>query len=365
MSIIKDFSAALRLMERWNRARLLIVGEPGAGKTHSARRLFDALDLSGAFVAVDCGALHEGTAESELFGVKRGAYTGANSTRKGAAARAAGGVLFLDEIGELSLDLQKKLLRLIQSGEYAALGGGATEVADCHIVCATNRDLAADVEAGRFRRDLWWRLNGSVWRLPPLEERIDDLDAIAPALYESLRSQMTERAQVEVPATLPPEVVGVLKRAAWPGQVRQVGHVLRDLLTIGDVTTTAVADLVDVPAEAEPEAAPADHAARWRGEAMRLTRDQGWWTSADLAAALGVTPRTVRRWLALAKGIEVEGGNGRGTRYRTRVKKADKSGHGRAKRCNRSAFRESGQKRTSSNVIPLPLLDFADSGEVG
>jgi two-component system response regulator HydG len=160
-------------------ANVLIVGESGTGKELLARFIHERSARSrGPFVAVNCSAIPETILEAELFGHERGAFTGAIARREGRFAKASGGTLFLDEIGELSPQVQVKLLRVLQEGEYDPVGGDTVK-ADVRIVAATNRDLAAEVEAGRFRQDLLFRIVGATVWLPPLRDRRREIPILA------------------------------------------------------------------------------------------------------------------------------------------------------------------------------------------
>jgi transcriptional regulator with GAF, ATPase, and Fis domain len=201
---------------------VLILGETGTGKDLVARRLHQRSARSSApLVQVDCTTLTPTLMEAELFGHVRGAFTGATADRAGRVKLAAGGTLFLNEIGELPLQQQSKLLRLIQDHEYEPVGSSRTQRADVRIVAATNRDLAADVAAGSFRADLYYRLAGFPLLLPPLRERLDDL----PALVEHLLQRQAEllRRPVEAPSAA---VMAVLQRHDWPGNIRELRAVI-------------------------------------------------------------------------------------------------------------------------------------------
>src|SRR5260221_235394 len=162
---------------------LTLIGETGTGKDVAAHAVHEASARAGApFVVFDCGAVAPNLVESELFGHERGAFTGAHVEREGAFERARGGTLFLDEIGELPLDLQPRLLRALDCGSIRRVGGGRDRTTDVRVVAATNRDLAALVEAKQFRQDLYFRLAAAVVQLPPLRERLQDPPPLLPPL---------------------------------------------------------------------------------------------------------------------------------------------------------------------------------------
>ncbi|PIE71912.1 MAG: Fis family transcriptional regulator [Deltaproteobacteria bacterium] len=197
---------------------VLITGETGTGKELAARAVHGlSLRANGPFAVVDCTALPEHLLESELFGVKKGAFTGAESDRSGRVAHAEGGSLFLDEIGELPLPLQAKLLRLIQEKVYTPLGGGGERPADVRIIAATHRDLEQESRQGRFRQDLFYRLSVIRLHLPPLRERMEDLPLLLDHFMETF-SRIHERSVLR----LSPEARIRLMRHDYPGNIREL-----------------------------------------------------------------------------------------------------------------------------------------------
>ncbi len=201
---------------------VLISGETGTGKELVARRVFRQSDRAhSAFVQLNCAALPETLAESELFGHRRGAFTGATSDRRGKFALADGGTLFLDEVGELSLPLQAKLLRVLQSGEIQRVGEDATTTVDVRIIAATNRDLAAEAAAGRFRADLYQRLAVYPLSVPPLRERTGDIAKLSGYFMERLARELG-KPQMRLSAS----ALQRLQAYDWPGNVRELQHVL-------------------------------------------------------------------------------------------------------------------------------------------
>jgi anaerobic nitric oxide reductase transcription regulator len=206
---------------------VLILGETGTGKELVARRLH-ALSARARqpLVQVNCAALPESLAESELFGHEKGAFTGAVATRAGKFELADGGTLFLDEVGELPLSTQPKLLRALQSGELQRVGQDRVQKVDVRVIAATNRDLAAEVRAGRFRPDLFHRLSVFPIRVAPLRERREDVPLLAARLLERSLVRLGARR-----ASLSPATLAVLESSDWPGNVRELEHViLRGLL---------------------------------------------------------------------------------------------------------------------------------------
>lgn len=202
------------------RATVLLQGESGTGKELFARALHDLSDRRDrAFISLNCAALPEGLIESALFGHEQGAFTGAVKRSLGAFERANGGTLLLDEISELRLDLQAKLLRVLQEQEFERVGGSSPIRVDVRIVATTNRDLAAESEAGRFRRDLYFRLNVVTIKVPPLRERREDIPALVARFAVRTASELGREAPALAPAT-----EEVLSRYSWPGNIRELQH---------------------------------------------------------------------------------------------------------------------------------------------
>jgi two-component system response regulator FlrC len=239
-------------------ASVLITGESGTGKEVLARHIHAASRRArGPFVALNCAALPETLLESELFGHEKGAFSGAVAARKGKFEQAEGGTLLLDEIGEMDPRLQAKLLRVIQEREVDRLGGAQPVKVDVRLLAATNRDLAAEVRAGRFREDLWFRLNVVALRIPPLRERPGDIVPLA----EHFARRFT--AANGLPAmALAPSALAALAAHPWPGNVRELENTLHRavLLATGPVIDAAAIELTPMAAAsaaAEPIAAMA------------------------------------------------------------------------------------------------------------
>ena len=200
-------------------ATVLLLGESGTGKELAAESVhLESPRRDGPFVVVDCGALPATLIEAELFGHEAGAFTGATSTRVGAFEAAHGGTVFLDEIGELALELQPKLLRVIERREIQRVGGTTRIPVDVRVVAATNRDLQAEVNARRFRTDLYFRLAVLIITLPPLRERSDDLPALVDAILDGLGDRTSPMARALAGGELLPDLL----RHTWPGNVREL-----------------------------------------------------------------------------------------------------------------------------------------------
>jgi DNA-binding NtrC family response regulator len=207
-------------------APVLITGESGTGKELAADAIHAASPrASRAFEVVDCGGLPPTLIESELFGHEKGAFTGATADREGAFERADGGTLFLDELGELPIDLQPKLLRALGEGEIRRVGAKKGRRVDVRVVAATNRDLRREVNAGRFRPDLFYRLAVIQVRMPPLRERSDDI----PVLANVLLARIIADRQLGAPFALDAETLDALARHSWPGNVRELRNYLEQL----------------------------------------------------------------------------------------------------------------------------------------
>lgn len=211
-------------------APVLIQGESGTGKELAARALHACSQRSqGPLIAVNCGAIPENLLEAEFFGARKGSYTGATQDRPGYFQAAQGGTLFLDEIGDLPLAMQAKLLRSIQERKARPLGSTQEETVDVRIVSATHRDLAADVQSGRFRQDLYYRLNVIEVTLPPLRERREDL----PALCRALLSKLARESQMPEPE-LDAVSLAHISQLPLPGNVRELENVLHRAIALGD-----------------------------------------------------------------------------------------------------------------------------------
>jgi two-component system repressor protein LuxO len=229
-----------------SRATVFITGESGTGKELCAQAIHQLSPRrDGPFVAVNCGAIPRELMESEMFGHVKGAFTGAAGTREGAIARANGGTLLLDEICEMDLALQVKLLRVLQSGEFTKVGGNEVERADVRYLCATNRDPWAEVQAGRFREDLYYRLHVVPCAMPPLRERNGDVLLLARhflALYAEEEGKSF--------SDFGPDAMEALSRHSWPGNIRELQNVLRNVVLFHDGESVSAAMLSRLDANA-------------------------------------------------------------------------------------------------------------------
>ncbi|WP_382163394.1 sigma-54 interaction domain-containing protein [Hydrogenophaga sp. ANAO-22] len=248
-----------------SQATVLLLGESGTGKELFARAVHLASGRHDQpFIKVNCSAIPETLFESELFGYERGAFTGANTARAGWFEQAHGGTIFLDEIGELPLAMQSKLLRTLQEGTLVRLGGTRELKVNVRLVAATNRELAREVQAGRFRQDLYYRLNVIPIRLPSLRERGEDVRALA--LHFVNRANQAHQRNVN----LAPDALARLEAHDWPGNIRELGNLIERLVLLADHTLVTAATLERFMPQAQ---AQAQNAAAPTGETEPLVRD--------------------------------------------------------------------------------------------
>lgn len=228
----KAMSDVLQLIRKVapTQSTVLIRGETGCGKELVARGVHDeSLRKDKAFVAVNCGALPEHLIESELFGHKKGSFTGADSQREGLFEVANGGSIFLDEIGELPLSMQAKLLRVLESGDIRRVGDNQTLHVDVRVICATHRDLDSMVDSGTFREDLMFRINTFEIHVPALRERMEDVMPLARHLYLRHRPE-----HVSIENVFADETIQILKQHPWPGNVRELANVVEHATILCD-----------------------------------------------------------------------------------------------------------------------------------
>lgn len=316
-------------------APVLICGESGTGKELTAQALHASSHRgSGPLVAVNCSAIPENLLETEFFGVKKGAYTGANADREGYFQAARGGTLFLDEIGDLPLSMQSKLLRAIQERCVRPVGGTLEESVDVRIISATHRNLAREVQEGRFRQDLYYRLNVIEIDIPPLRERREDL----PALCEALLARIAQESGLPVPR-LTPAMLGQLARHPLPGNVRELENLLHRAVALSEGgelsldsvdTTPAIFDPLDpeitptVPGVLPPSASaatpstlselPSDlqgHLDRQERDILIQALQETGFNRTAAAAKLGISLRQIRYRIARLN-IETPQGNDSG-----------------------------------------------------
>jgi transcriptional regulator with PAS, ATPase and Fis domain len=274
---------------------VLITGETGTGKELIARAIHSLSPRAkGPFVVVNCGALPDTLLESELFGYKAGAFTGANRDKPGRFALARGGTLFLDEIGEVSPALQVRLLRVLQERTYEPLGGTASEIADMRIVVATNRDLAEMVRTGSFRQDLYYRVNVVRVELPPLRQRKEDI----PVLVEQFITRFNRLHGKSITA-VSAEALSLMMAYDWPGNIRELENVIERAFVLCPEGPIGIEHLSEeLAARGGDREAPATiRAARdmMEAQAFRAALERNRWNCLATARELGIHKSTLFR----------------------------------------------------------------------
>jgi Nif-specific regulatory protein len=284
-----------RLMEKVSKSRatVLLLGESGTGKTLIARIIHESSPRSEMpFVKLNCAAIPENLLEAELFGYEKGAFTGADRAKAGRIEEARGGTLFLDEIGEMSLLMQTKLLRFLQEKEFERLGSNQTKEADVRIISATNLTLTQAIAEGRFRQDLYYRLNVFPIRVPSLRDRVEDVELL---LAHFMRKFSVEYRKTLTPA---PETLALLTAYEWPGNVREMENLIERLAIVTESGEIRPGDLPShitdkKIANAAPILVPKPSGSLEeieRREIMAALRRNGW-IQARAAKELGLTER--------------------------------------------------------------------------
>lgn len=286
----------VRQVAKWN-TTVLIRGESGTGKELIANAIhYNSPRMKGSFVKLNCAALPENLLESELFGHEKGAFTGATSQRKGRFEQADGGTLFLDEIGEISPAFQAKLLRVLQEGELERVGGMKTIKVDVRLIAATNRDLEAEVKEGKFREDLYYRLNVMPLHMPPLRDRIEDIPDLARFLVEKIARQQGR------PLEILDSAIRQLMRYDWPGNVRELENCLERAAIMGEDGTIDrdVVNLTGLEERFQPGEIPGtrervdyDDPELDEREKVIAALEESGWVQAKAARLLGMTPRQI------------------------------------------------------------------------
>jgi two-component system response regulator AtoC len=272
MRVVRDLVAKVAPTN----AAVLLTGESGVGKEVVAKAIHQAsLRAGNPFLKVNCAALPEELLESELFGHERGAFTGAYRDKPGKFEQAAKGTLMLDEIGEVPVRLQAKLLHILQDGEFARVGGERILHTDVRVLAATNRDLEQEIKAGRFREDLFYRLNVVEIRIPPLRERRDEIPALAEHFLKRANAQYGRAVDI------PPSIMQRLVEHAWPGNIRELENLVKRTVVmgsaeqirrdLGSAVTPAAAAMATAGAVAAPSAA--DERLNLKAIARQAARD--------------------------------------------------------------------------------------------
>jgi DNA-binding NtrC family response regulator len=277
------------------REPVLIVGESGTGKELVANAIHKNSDRAGRpFIKVNSAALSPTLLESELFGHEKGAFTGAVARRVGRFEQAHGGTLFLDEIGDLGIDLQAKLLRVLQSGQFESVGGDAVLQVDVRLLTATNRDLPARIAEGHFREDLFYRLNVLTIELPPLRQRREDIPLLAEHILHRLAGKYDWPH-----LTLSPEALMYLTAQPWPGNVRELQNVLARaailargrVIGVGDLQSPALSVSTSAGATASGSLLLRDILAETECRVIRQALEEEKWNRTQAARVLGISRR--------------------------------------------------------------------------
>jgi two-component system response regulator AtoC len=278
---------------------VLINGETGTGKELIAGAIHhNSLRAARNFVKVNCAALQENLLESELFGHERGAFTGADKQRIGRFEQSDGGTLFLDEIGDMSANTQAKILRVLQEHEFERLGGTRTIRVDVRLIAATNRNLAAMVESGGFREDLFYRLNVVQIEMPPVRDRKEDIPALTNFFIKRFAVELKKRIE-----GVTPEALKLLMRYNWPGNIRELENTIEraallsderlisaDDLRIGGTGTTTDSDTPQTVVKIPPQGVPLEEIERQAViEALKMAN----WVQKDAAELLSISPRVM------------------------------------------------------------------------
>jgi transcriptional regulator with GAF, ATPase, and Fis domain len=273
-------------------ATVLLLGETGTGKGMVADAIHQMSDRRDRpMVTVNCASLPGNLIESELFGRERGAFTGAEARRAGRFEVADGGTIFLDEIGEMPLELQPKLLRILQDGEFERLGSSKTIKVDVRVIAATSRDLMNDVRHGRFRQDLFYRLNVFPITIPPLRERAEDIPLLANHFVQKHARKLGKRIE-----GIPSETIEMLLQYDWPGNVRELDHVIERAVIICAETVLRISEkLSNIPAQSRTNA-DREMVAVEREHIQKVLAETRWRIEgpAGAAAILNLKPSTLR-----------------------------------------------------------------------
>jgi DNA-binding NtrC family response regulator len=247
---------------------VLLLGESGTGKELVARAIYlHSRRAQGPLLAINCAAIPETLLESELFGHEKGAFTGADNRRIGKFEQCHRGTIFLDEVGDMPLATQAKILRLLQDGQFQRVGGNSTLSADVRIIAATNQDLEDMIDAGRFRRDLYYRLRGVALTLPPLRDRLEDIPELAGYFLCRLNRQLGTAVQ-----TIDGTALDRLQKHAWPGNIRELQSVLREAMIVstGPILLPEFLPLAGEADAADDDILPAELAATNSGDWRQL-----------------------------------------------------------------------------------------------
>jgi len=274
-----------------SKASVLLLGESGTGKTLVAKILHELSTRSGSpFVKINCASLPENLLESELFGYEKGAFTGAVRSKAGRVEEADGGTIFLDEIGELTLPLQAKLLRFLQEKEFERLGSAITKKVDVRVLAATNRDLAAGVAEGTFREDLYYRLNVFPIYVPPLRERKDDIPDLLRHFVGKISQEYGRNVVISKTA------MGLLTEYDWPGNVREMENLIERLVIMADgdeIDASLLPSFLSEQGNAQSPDQPLSRIEEIERKEVLAALERNRWNQTRTAKELGVTLRQI------------------------------------------------------------------------
>jgi transcriptional regulator with GAF, ATPase, and Fis domain len=277
---------------------VLVTGETGTGKELIARELHNRSPRAkGPFVSINCGAIPENLLESELFGHVRGAFTGAVANKAGRFQAANKGTLFLDEIGEMPLQLQVKILRALQDRAVSRVGDTGSEAVDIRVVAATNRELEAEIKSGRFREDLYYRLNVVHLLLPPLRDRGDDIVVLARYMLSRYAPEYGNKVR-----GFTPSAIAAIKRHRWAGNIRELENRIKKAVVLADKALLGPDDLGINPDELPPILPLTEAREKWQREYINEVLGLNAGNRTKTARDLGVDPRTIFRHLEKEEG---------------------------------------------------------------
>ena len=305
--IIYDFDAiiassspmkrTIAMLKKFSQAdsTILLTGETGTGKSFLSGAVhFNSRRRKRPFIKINCANIPEGLLESELFGHEKGAFTGANKTRVGRLEQGNGGTVFLDEIGEMSQGLQAKLLRVLEEKSFERVGGNKTIHSDVRIICATNRDPEKQVEEGKFREDLYYRINILRIHLPPLRKRKRCIEPLAHFLLEKSCRNLKKRLE-----GFSPQALEAFKSYTWPGNIRQLANAIERAAILEEssfiqVQNTTLPEVLYTKAEREPAPQPRAHSIKGQEKEIIIKAlEESLWVQKEAAKLLDITPRTL------------------------------------------------------------------------
>jgi DNA-binding NtrC family response regulator len=272
---------------------ILVTGETGTGKSFLSGNIhFNSLRRHKPFIKVNCANIPETLLESELFGHEKGSFTGADKTRTGRFEQANGGTIFLDEFCELSFELQAKLLRAIEDKAFERLGGNKTIHSDTRIIAATNRDIESLVREGKFREDLYYRINVLRIHLPPLRERVDCIEPMAHYLLAKLGRSVKKKID-----SFEPEVIEMFRQYPWPGNIRQLSNTIERAILMEDEMVIRKENIslpkIDAISAAKAKPAALTLSPDQEKELISSALEDNLWIQKDAARQLGITPRAL------------------------------------------------------------------------